>query len=106
MLINMFSPTFVPNVVSLASKLIPGRRIKCALCPLCPIICIFNQAQPPQILGLWMSLQVWKWTVKIYRCESAHWGDENTPETLRAAGWNIWANHLQYALVTILMGQN
>ena len=78
-LINMFSPTFVPNLVALAWKMSPGMpKETCSLNdPLCAYLIklikqnLFNQTRP-RCKGYECPCHISKWSVKIYGRESAN----------------------------------
>ena len=100
-LINIFSPTFVPNLVTLAWKMGSGMPKEAGSLngPLCAYLMRQNlhDGTRPRSYGNKCPCQVWKWYVKDYGRESvngaclpcrppARSGDDNTPEPLRAAG--------------------
>ena len=100
-MINIFSPTFVPNLVTLARKMSPWMPKEASSLngPLCAYLIrqnLHNRTRPRSYLGLWMSLPHSKWSVKIYRRESAN-GDfpcvklANAKKKIRQNFfWRLW----------------
>ena len=75
-LINMFSPTFVPNVVTLAWKMSSGmpKEAGSLNSPLCAYLMRQNlhDLTRPRSLGKKCPYQIWKWFVKNYGRESVN----------------------------------